>query len=173
MGLKFLVIGERFNAREVNAYNRMKKFEKQRLAAKNRKQAADDAGDEAAWKTAHVEMGAASESLGETAADASMRHDFPSSRRPTSELPGKQKNGEFERIYVNGDEVYLVEAKGAGAGLGNRNTPHGLAQQGTRQYRDSIIANMRRQIEKGLNSNKYETNKSFKNKSMNFSRPSP
>ncbi|WP_299134365.1 fibronectin type III domain-containing protein [uncultured Tenacibaculum sp.] len=68
--------------------------------------------------------------------------------------PGKQ--GKFDRVYaefdVDGDLVnlHVVEAKGGGSTLGSRIITDGsVAQQGTKQYRDNIIDNLKQKLPDG------------------------
>jgi|GEM_PF-2871668 len=68
--------------------------------------------------------------------------------------PGKQ--GRFDRVYAEFDSdgdlvnLHVVEAKGGGSTLGARTTQNGnVAQQGTTQYRDNIIDNLKQKLPNG------------------------
>lgn len=148
---------------EVDARQRLKELEGERTAAQGRKQTAQTAGDEAAASKAHGEMVRASEELGEVATDAAMKKLAPNAQRMEAELPGAQKSGEFDRIYKDGDTVYIAEGKGAGSQRGSRKTAEGLrAEQGTPQYRDDIIRNMDEKVARHKVSDAYKTDPAFK-----------
>lgn len=101
------------------------------------------------WKQSHGEMLKASESLGEQAIDAVMVTQLPKARPIKSKIPGEGGQGQFDRIYVDGDNVYILERKGAGGRRGGRRTKEGIyAEQGTSDYRDDIIENMREYADK-------------------------
>lgn len=150
------------NNRSVDALRRMSAHAGLRQAARKRKQAAIARGAENAVKKNNKLMVDASELLGETASDAWMKVARPNSKRLRSELPGDGKTGEFDRVYVDGKDVFILEAKGAGVQRGSRDTRVGRAEQGTPEYRDSVIHNMEKTIYAAINSNKYATKKSFK-----------
>jgi hypothetical protein len=97
----------------------------------------------------------ASEELGEVAGDAWVRAHLaqivgmPRGSFTFSQAFDGTGSGVFDRVYRvvprdGSPPIYIVlEAKGAGGRLGVRNTPAGLAQQGTRDYFDSILTSMR------------------------------
>ncbi len=60
--------------------------------------------------------------------------------------PGKQ--GKFDRIYESPEgEIHVIEAKGGGTVFGARTTNIGeVAQQGSKEYRDDIINNLRTKL---------------------------
>ena len=148
---------------EVDARERLKELEGERTAAQSRKHAAQQVGDEAAASKAHGEMVRASEELGEVATDAAVKKQMPNAQRLESELPGGQKSGEFDRIYENGDDVYIAEGKGAGSQRGSRKTSKGLrAEQGTPEYRDDIIRNMEEKVDAHTLSDAYKKDPQFK-----------
>jgi protein-tyrosine-phosphatase len=141
---------------------RLGRLEARRTAAQGRKRSAEAAGDREARGRAHGEMVRASEELGESATDMAARRHLDNPQRMRSELPGEQKTGEFDRIYRDGDNVYIYESKGAGAQRGSRRTRKGLrAEQGTPQYRDDIIDNMERQVRRHLRDPRYGTDPGF------------
>jgi hypothetical protein len=148
---------------EAEDVSRLEGRRAERTAAQGRKRSAKAAGDEQARSTAHGEMVSASEQLGEEATDIVARRQLRNPERLEAELPGGQKTGEFDRIYRDGDDVYIYESKGAGARRGNRQTSEGIrAEQGTPQYRDDIIDNMEQSVRRHMDSERYRTDPQFK-----------
>lgn len=93
-----------------------------------------------------------SEALGDTATEAVIKKVYPNATDLPHSLPGAQKSGEFDRIIKNGDEVIIIESKGAGSQRGSRqvDSEGTRAEQGTPEYRDSIVKNMEDSIEKHM-----------------------
>ncbi len=97
------------------------------------------------WKEEHGKMLRASEGIGEVGADAAIRAKLKGAEPLRAELPGGGKQGEFDLIYEQDGKIYVVEAKGAGSDLTSRVVDGGLrAQQGTAEYFESIISNMKK-----------------------------
>jgi len=100
------------------------------------------------WKNTHGDMIKNAEKLGERAADAAMNQQLLNAKPLKGNIPGDGKQGQFDRIYQDGDKVYIVEAKGAGGQRGTLTSKKdGIVQQGSEKYRDEIIANMRKKAE--------------------------
>ncbi|MGI2169984.1 hypothetical protein ACROAE_07270 [Shewanella sp. MF05960] len=81
-----------------------------------------------------------------------------------SQLPGEGKQGQFDLIYYNEKtgQIITVEAKGGGSTLGSRKGLDGRqVQQGTPEYRDSIIKNMRKKTQDALDDDRYGNDKAF------------
>jgi hypothetical protein len=128
-------------------------IESRRTAARQRK---ERARTEAGRARAHDELVRASEELGEVAGDAWVRAHLaqivgmPRGAFTLSQAFDGTGSGVFDRVYRvvprdGSPPIYIVlEAKGAGGRLGVRNTPLGLAQQGTRAYFNSIVESMNR-----------------------------
>jgi len=134
---------------QVNAIDKMKELELRRQDAQRAKQRAQAAGNKEAADAANQEMVRASEQLGEVAADAYIKKIAPNATRLRSEMPGRGKSGEFDRVYQDGDKVYIVEAKGGESSLGSRKTKGGdRAQQGTPEYRNSVVEEMQDRLDK-------------------------
>ena len=164
-----VVVTENGKTRVVSTKDRLKELEAERLGAQKRKETAIAAGDEAAAGKAHGEMIRASEELGEVATDAAVKKEMPNAKRLDSELPGAQQTGEFDRVYKDGDQVYIYESKGAGSQRGSRKTDTGLrAEQGTPQYREDIVLNMEKKIKAHKMSPEYQNNPQFKAKIDNL-----
>ncbi|MGF1490769.1 MAG: hypothetical protein ACFBSE_27060 [Prochloraceae cyanobacterium] len=107
--------------------------------------------DSEEYKKENQKMIAASEQMGEIAADAAIDKIHPGAKPLKFEIPGGGKQGQFDRVYedTNGKIIIIVEAKGAGADLGTRKIGKGIeTYQGTPQYRDSILENMGEKAEK-------------------------
>lgn len=88
-----------------------------------------------------------SELLAEARADQVLQQN--GYRRLDNDNLMKGKTGQFDRIYINDStgEIIFVEAKGGGSTLGARTTANGeVAQQGTREYMNDIIANMENKL---------------------------
>lgn len=101
------------------------------------------------YRAAQKQVIDASEELGEAAVDAVITAKVPGARKLDTKLPGKGKQGEFDRIYIdeNGN-IYLVEAKGGSSTLGSREVDLASgervrAQQGSKEYQDDLIARLR------------------------------
>jgi hypothetical protein len=88
---------------------------------------------------------------------------MPTATPLRADLPGGQQSGQFDRIYKDGDNVYILESKGAGSGRGNRQTADGTkAEQGTPEYRDDIIDNMEEKLETYMEAEAYGTDTAFR-----------
>lgn len=143
----------------------LKNFESQRTAHQDRKRKAKDSGDDAKASEAHGKMVEASEQLGEIATDAAVNSQKPNAKRLKSDLPGKQKTGEFDRIYQDDDGVHIYESKGAGAQRGSRQIKGGKrAEQGTPEYMQDVIANMESKVFQHKNSDRYMADPDFRAK---------
>ena len=106
-------------------------------------------GDKAAADAATQEMRNASEKMGEQAADIAMKKIHPKEKpkKLVSKITENGKQGEFDRIYQVGDDVYLIEAKGGGSTRGTRKAGDQIVEQGTPEYRDALIQIMRDKID--------------------------
>jgi hypothetical protein len=78
--------------------------------------------------------------MGEAAADEM----YKSAERVYPKSPKPSTSGDFDRVYKVGDEYHVVEAKGGAGQLGTRNIGGAVAEQGTPQYLEDIIRNMRK-----------------------------
>ncbi|MFD2937696.1 hypothetical protein [Spirosoma flavum] len=59
-------------------------------------------------------------------------------------LPGAGKSGQFDRVYKNADGSWsVIECKGGESPLKGRTGTNGYNQQGTKEYIQSIIDNLR------------------------------
>jgi hypothetical protein len=134
----------------------------ERTAAQQRKQDAQAADNKDAASRAHGEMCRASEELGEAATDIVVNQRMPTATPLRADLPGGQQSGQFDRIYKDGDHVYILESKGAGSGRGNRQTADGTkAEQGTPEYREDIIRNMEKKLETYMEDPRYGPDPAF------------
>nr|WP_282435330.1 RHS repeat-associated core domain-containing protein [Pseudoalteromonas arctica] len=143
--------------------DKLKALEKERKDAFAEKQAIDP-NDEEALNAASQKMRDVSEKIGEESARLVMAKDYPDFEEISSQLPGEGKQGQFDLIYYNEKtgEVITVEAKGGGSILGSRKGLDGRqVQQGTPEYRDSIIENMKKQIEKAEDDDRYGNDEAF------------
>lgn len=100
------------------------------------------------------ELNIASDALGQAGADAYVRTRFAGPPEPKMLWPvgdAKSQPGDFDRVWEvttkSGPMILVVEAKGNGSQLGERNVDvggvRGKVDQGTRHYAEDIIANMR------------------------------
>lgn len=139
------------------------RLEQARREAHQRKQDATAAGDAEATSRAHGELVRASEALGEAAGIAAMRRQHPNAEMMDTSLPGRQQSGEFDQVYRDGDQVYVVEAKGGGSTRGSRQTAEGpRAEQGTPEYIQDIELNMQQSIDTHRASPRYQTDEQFR-----------
>lgn len=94
-----------------------------------------------------------SEQIGEISARAAIEGKLPDAKRLTSDTPGG-KQGQFDMVYEHiGPDgevyIYILESKGGDAGLGTRTVKdpvtgiEKVVQQGSPEYRDAILAEMR------------------------------
>ena len=91
----------------------------------------------------------ASSNLGTMATDMAMRQILPDATPLACEFPGNAEHGQFDRVYQDGDTIYIVESKGAGSEHGSRKELNGQqSQQGTPEYIASVIHQMGEKIEK-------------------------
>ncbi len=94
-----------------------------------------------------------SEQIGEVASMAAIEGMIPGAEQLPSALPGDGKQGQFDLVYRGPDgTIYIVESKGGSAELGTKKgtDENGNAvdlQQGTRQYLEAIVQNMKRVAE--------------------------
>lgn len=116
-----------------------------------------------------------SELIGEESARLVMaKHpDLEGFEEISSQLPGKDnkgketkapKQGQFDLIYYNKEtgQIITVEAKGGGSILGSRKGLDGRqVQQGTPEYRDSIIVNMAEKIDEAKDDDRYGNDEEF------------
>jgi len=126
---------------------------------KNKEGASDDVKSQE-----HGKMVSESETLGDTATEAVIKKKFAGATDLDHSLPGNQKSGEFDRIIKNGDEVIIIESKGAGSQRGSRqiDAEGTRAEQGTPEYRESIVKNMEDTVAKHKLSDRYNTDDAFK-----------
>jgi len=86
-----------------------------------------------------------SHQLGEEAAEMYMESLGGNRIFPDGDVGGTPRSGEFDQIWEVDGQIYIVEAKGGSSGLGSRSIGNNRrAQQGTREYMDSILDNMDR-----------------------------
>ena len=140
-------------------------LEAERMDAEQRKLEAIEKGDSQAQAAATQEMRKFSEQIGEEATRRAMEQTHPEFVEIPSQLPGEDKRGQFDQIYYNPEtgEIITLEAKGGGSQRGSRKTnKNKQAEQGTPEYRDSIIENMEREIEKTQKDPRYHNNQEFK-----------
>ena len=82
--------------------------------------------------------------MGELSATAYAAKMFPNRQRLESKTPGNGQQGQFDQIYMDGDRVVIIEAKGGRAELGAARDLNGdFAQQGSKSYMEAIIQNYR------------------------------
>jgi hypothetical protein len=130
-----------------------------RDAAKKKK---DTAPNEDAKGDAHGELVRASEALGDAATDIAMSTMLPNATQLPSDIPGDGKSGQFDRVYQDGDTIYVVESKGGGSELGSRKDLNGQqSQQGTPEYIASVISNMADKVKAGKNDPRYGVDDAF------------
>jgi hypothetical protein len=107
----------------------------------------------------------ASSNLGTMATDMAMRQILPDATPLACEFPGNAEHGQFDRVYQDGDTIYIVESKGAGSEHGSRKELNGQqSQQGTPEYIASVIANMDKKVEDGFEDPKYGVDAEFTDK---------
>ena len=143
--------------------DKLKALEKERKEAFAEKQAIDP-NDEEALNAASQKMRDVSEKIGEESARLVMAKDYPDFEEIASQLPGEGKQGQFDLIYYNKEtgQIITVEAKGGGSILGSRKGLDGRqVQQGTPEYRDSIIENMDKKIQKTELDDRYGNDEAF------------
>lgn len=109
------------------------------------------------YKKAQKNMIDASEDMGEAATDALIKKSIPGAEELPSKLPGKGKQGQFDKIYVDQDgNVYLIESKGGKSKLGTSEVDvegvdgvqsyKGKAEQGSEAYKEQMIHNLRKAV---------------------------
>lgn len=136
--------------------NQLKTHAKNRRDHQDNKKNANDSGDKAKASEEHSKMVSSSEQLGEVATDAASNYRTPDAQRLKSDLPGDGKTGEFDRIYQDANGVYIYEAKGAGGTRIDREVGEGKrGEQGTPEYRDSIISNMEKKLSRYKRNGQY------------------
>ena len=101
-----------------------------------------------ALSSARREINEASRQLGEEAADAFVRSEFPNARRVYPRSGAPSRAGDFDLVYevrnADGSNTFLVvEAKGGSSSLGYRQVGTRRVQQGTAEYFDDIASVMR------------------------------
>ncbi len=93
-------------------------------------------------KEAQKEMRDASEALGEKAASIYVKKTYPGATPLKSNFLNKSKQGQFDQIYQTQDgKIVFIEAKGGNASWGSRNTGDYQAEQGSKEYMESVIKN--------------------------------
>ena len=134
----------------INDFQELKQKRKRAKIAKD--EAEKKHGQSSAeYKKYQQQMVNASENLGETATKEAIDNLHPDVKPLKSETLGGGKQGEFDRIYEDPStgKIIIAEAKGGKSPLGSRKVSGGKrAQQGTPQYRDDIIKNMRDRAKK-------------------------
>ncbi|MBL0017627.1 MAG: hypothetical protein IPP17_14625 [Bacteroidetes bacterium] len=106
----------------------------------------------------------ASEALGDAATDIVMSKLLPNAKQLPSDIPGKGESGQFDRVYIQGDMIYIVESKGGSSDLGSRKDLNGeQSQQGTPEYIASVIQNMSDKVDAGLVDPRYGVDEEFTN----------
>ena len=120
---------------EIDIQKERKRLEKQRrkrLAAQETKKRTTD---DDVKSQAHADMIKASSNLGTMAKDMAMRQILPNAKQLPTDIPGKGESGQFDSVYIDGDQIYVVESKGGSSDLGSRKDLDGQqSQQGTPQY---------------------------------------
>ncbi|WP_299015221.1 hypothetical protein [uncultured Photobacterium sp.] len=75
-----------------------------------------------------------------------MKKQYPGATRLKSDYPGlNMKNNQFDQVWQTADgKIIIVEAKGGSSTLGSRLNANGelRVQQGTPEYKDSVINTM-------------------------------
>jgi len=107
--------------------------------SKDKSKAEEGTQDHADFKAGQKMMRDASEEIGEKAAIAAMKKNFPNAELVYT---GKGK-GNFDLVFKDGDNYYIVEAKGGSSTLGTRNVDGSIHQQGTREYRKALTKEMK------------------------------
>jgi hypothetical protein len=108
--------------------------------------------DEVAAGKAGYKVNEASRQLGELHADAYMAQNHPEFKKVYPPAGAKSRSGDFDQVWVRekgvpGQKDYIfeqivIEAKGGASELGSRMAGEIRAQQGTKEYFDSIVASM-------------------------------
>lgn len=147
---------------EIDIQKERKRLEKQRrkrLAAQETKKRTTD---DDVKSQAHADMIKASSNLGTMAKDMAMRQILPNAKQLPTDIPGKGESGQFDSVYIDGDQIYVVESKGGSSDLGSRKDLDGQqSQQGTPQYIASVIANMDQKVKDGYEDPRYGTDPEF------------
>jgi hypothetical protein len=105
-----------------------------------------------------------SEQNGEVASMAAVEGMVPGAEQLPSDIPGKGKSGQFDRVYITGDQIYVVESKGGSSDLGSRKELNNQqSQQGTPEYIASVIQNMSDKVDAGLVDPRYGVDEEFTN----------
>ena len=105
-----------------------------------------------------------SEQNGEVASMAAVEGKIPNAKQLPSDIPGKGKSGQFDRVYIDGDQIYVVESKGGSSDLGSRKDLNNQqSQQGTPEYIASVIQNMSDKVDAGLVDPRYGVDEAFTN----------
>ncbi|MEY3443560.1 MAG: hypothetical protein RLZZ519_1841 [Bacteroidota bacterium] len=87
---------------------------------------------------------------------------LPNAEQLPSDFPGKGKSGQFDRVYIDGDQIYVVESKGGSSDLGSRKDLNNQqSQQGTPEYIASVIQNMSDKVDAGLVDPRYGVDEKF------------
>jgi len=107
--------------------------------------------DSPAYNKLNAEISKISESMGELSKEAYVKK---LDAQPLAfKTPGNGQQGQFDGIYTyfkDGEErLLIIEAKGGNSSLGGRRAADGrYVQQGTSEYRESIIENMQKSVDK-------------------------
>ena len=124
----------------------LKALEKERMVALEEKKKSLTLEDTASQKYWETMMRNKSEAIGEEMAKLVMKRQYPDFEQIPSDLFWNDaKQGQFDIVYYNAStgEIMIVEAKGGGSTRGGRIDKNGdYAEQGTKEYRESILANM-------------------------------
>jgi hypothetical protein len=103
-----------------------------------------------------------SEQIGEVASMAAIESMIPGAKQLPSALPGDSKQGQFDRVYIDGDVIYVVKSKGGRSNLGSRKDLNNQqSQQGTPEYIASVIQNMADKVKDGMEDPRYLTDQAF------------
>ncbi|UDM64206.1 hypothetical protein KIJ96_19640 (plasmid) [Pseudoalteromonas piscicida] len=105
-------------------------------------------------------MRAASEELGEEAARIFVEQNYPGATPLRSKLLTDGKQGQFDQLYQTEDgRLLVIEAKGGSATWGSRMAGKRRAQQGSREYMDSIFKNYEDKLREYLDSPNFGSDK--------------
>ncbi|MCP4324312.1 MAG: type IV secretion protein Rhs, partial [Alteromonadales bacterium] len=104
-----------------------------------------------ALTAAQTAMRKASEELGEAAGEIYVKQNYPGATKLKASLLNNSKQGQFDQIYkAKDDTLIFIEAKGGNASWGSRSTGELQAQQGSKDYMQSIIDNYQKVYDDAL-----------------------
>ena len=129
----------------------LKALEAERMAALKEKQKAIALADKETETYWHNVMTNKSEAIGEEAAKLVMKKQYPDFEQiPSDIFWNDAKSGQLDMVYYNAEtgEVMIVEAKGGASTRGVRkdNKKKRYVEQGTKEYRKSIVADMENKV---------------------------